>query len=77
MILALSKIFSQTCREKAIKETGDRNIDAAVDWLTAHQDDYMSVEEPAQGASAPAEGTDVKEAGEKPVPVAKSIKCDE
>lgn len=66
--------------ERAIKATGDKGIDAAMDWLSIHQDDDMSAEttEGAGETAAANEDTEMKETeAEQPGAVAKSLKCDE
>ncbi len=69
------------CSEKAIRETGDQNIEAAMDWLISHSENaeeqqptenkQSKVEEPAIADEAP--NSDAA----SPATVAKSIKCDE
>lgn len=67
--------------EKAIQETGDQNIEAAMDWLIVNSEKFsqqtdnsqeMKTEEPIPAAQPEASNTETAAAV-----TAKSIKCDE
>lgn len=69
--------FSQQLAEKAIQETGDQNIEVAMDWLIVNSEKYSQQLDNTQPKTEECAANEAEVSRTETASTAKSIKCDE
>ncbi|KAI9558758.1 hypothetical protein GHT06_015547 [Daphnia sinensis] len=69
--------FSKQLAEKAIQETGDQNIEAAMDWLIVNSEKYDQQLDNSQPKTEECAASEAEVSRTEAASTAKSIKCDE
>ncbi|KZS17603.1 UBX domain-containing protein 1-B [Daphnia magna] len=69
--------FSQQLAEKAIQETGDQNIEVAMDWLIVNSEKYSQQLDNTQPKTEECAASEAEVSRTETASTAKSIKCDE